>query len=165
MEIKIRDRADTILVQSALLELLPEIDKGKTFDVTIKQHREKRSKNANDYSWVLQSQIAKAVNKSLDEVHEQMVLDYGVTETYSIKKCAFESAKRVFDYFKVLGESQANGIDFIHVRVGIGTHLYDTKEMSDFINGVVQEAENLGIETKTPNEIAEMLSLWEQGKR
>lgn len=165
MEIEVKDRADTIKVQTALLNIIPLLDKGNTFDVTIKQHREKRSKNANDYSWVLQDKIAKATGKSLDEIHEQMVLDYGVTETYSIKKCAFESAKRVFDYFKILGESTANNNDFVHVRVGIGTHLYDTKEMSDFIHGVVQEAENLGIETRTPDEIAEMLSLWEMGKR
>ena len=165
MEIQVKDRADTIKVQSALLSIMPELDKGKTFDVTIKQHREKRSKNANDYSWLLQDKIAKATGKSIEDVHEQMVLDYGVTETYSIKKCAFDSAKRVFDYFKILGESTANNNDFVHVRVGIGTHLYDTKEMSDFIHGVVQEAQNLDIETRTPNEIAEMLSLWDQGKR
>lgn len=165
MELQIKDRADTLLVQNALIQIMPELDKGKVFDVEIKQHREKRSKNSNDYSWVLQDKIAKALNKSIEEVHEQMVLDYGVTETYSIKKCAFESAKRVFDYFKVLGESSVNDNEFVHVRVGIGTHLYNTKEMSDFLHGVVQEAENLGIETKTPNEIAEMLSLWESGQR
>lgn len=165
MELQIKDRTDTLLVQNALIQIMPELDKGKTFDVTIKQHREKRSKNSNDYSWVLQDKIAKALNKSIEEVHEQMVLDYGVTETYSIKKCAFGSAKRIFDYFKILGESCVNNNEFIHVRVGIGTHLYNTKEMSDFLHGVVQEAENLGIETKTPNEIAEMLSLWESGQR
>lgn len=165
MEFRLKDRTDTLLVQNALIQIIPELDSGKEFDVEIKRHREKRSKNSNDYAWLLQDKIAKATGKGLDEIHEQMVLDYGVTETYSIKKCAFESAKRVFDYFKVLGESSVNDNEFVHVRVGIGTHLYDTKEMSDFINGVVQEAQNLGIETKTPNEIAEMLSLWEQGKR
>lgn len=165
MEIEVKDRADTLKVQQILINIMPDLDEGKSYDVTIKRHREKRSKNSNDYSWFLQDKIAKATGKGLDEIHEQMVLDYGVTETYSIKKCAFDSAKRVFDYFKILGESSANNNEFVHVRVGIGTHLYDTKEMSDFIHGVVQEAKNLGIETKTPNEIAEMLSLWESGQR
>ena len=165
MKIEIKSRADIIKVQTALFDVMVDIENGKTYDCEIKQHREKRSKNANDYSWVLQDKIAKALNKGLDEVHEHMVLDYGVVETYSIKKEAFASAKRLFDYFKVIGESSVNGSEFVHVRAGVGTHLYDTKEMATFIDGIVQEAQQLGIETKTPNEIAELMSLWKQGER
>ena len=132
----------------------------KAYDITIKEHKEKRSKNANDYSWVLQDKIAKALNKGIDELHRELVLDYGVIETYSIKEQAFESAKRMFDYYKVLGESELNGTKFIHVRAGIGTHLYSTSEMSTFLEGVVSEAKNLGIETKTPAELEELKSLW-----
>ena len=132
----------------------------KAYDITIKEHKEKRSKNANDYSWVLQDKIAKALNMGIDELHKRMVLDYGVLETFSLKEQAFESAKRMFDYYKVLGESELNGTKFIHVRAGIGTHLYNTSEMANFIDGVVQEAQNLGIDTKTPAEIEELKSLW-----
>ena len=132
----------------------------KAYDITIKEHKEKRSKNANDYSWVLQDKIAKALKIGVDELHKRMVLDYGVIETFSINKVAFESAKRMFDYYKILGESEVGGKTFIHVRAGIGTHLYNTSEMATFIDGVVQEAQNLGIETKTPAEIQELKSLW-----
>lgn len=165
MKILITDRADIVKIQTALLDIANEVEAGKTFDCEIKQHREKRSKNANDYSWALQSQIAKAVNRSLDEIHEQMVLDYGVVETYSIKAEAFPSAKRLFDYFKVLGESEAKGNKFIHVMAGIGTHTYNSKEMATFIDGVVQEAQQLGIETKTPEELEELKNMWKQGER
>ena len=132
----------------------------KAYDITIKEHKEKRSKNANDYSWVLQDKIAKALNIGIDELHKRMVLDYGVLETFSLKEQAFESAKRMFDYYKVLGESELNGTKYIHIRAGIGTHLYSTSEMSTFLEGVVSEAKNLGIETKTPAELEELKSLW-----
>lgn len=132
----------------------------KAYDITIKEHKEKRSKNANDYSWVLQDKIAKALNMGIDELHKRMVLDYGVLETFSLKEQAFESAKRMFDYYKVLGESELNGTKYIHIRAGIGTHLYSTSEMSTFLEGVVSEAKNLGIETKTPAELEELKSLW-----
>ena len=165
MNFQVKSKADLLRIQTFLFDILKDIEQGKTYDVEIKPHREKRSKNANDYSWALQSQIAKAINRSLDEVHEQMVLDYGVVETYSIKAEAFQSAKRLFDYFKVLGESEAKGSKFIHVRAGIGTHLYDSKEMSTFIDGVVQEAQQLGINTKTPAELEELKSLWAKGER
>lgn len=133
---------------------------GKIYDLELKEHREKRSKNANDYSWVLQDKIAKALSMNIDELHSNMVLSYGVIETYTIRQDAFESAKRMFNYYKILGESEINGKKFIHVRAGIGTHLYNTSEMAKFIDGIVQEAQNLGIETKTPNELAELKSLW-----
>lgn len=140
---------------------LTPLIKDKSFDVEIKEHKEKRSLNANAYSWVLQDKIAKSLNRRIDDIHSEMVLQYGVIEVLSIQKFAFESAKRLFDYYQILGESNTNGKDFIHVKAGIGTHLYNTKEMATFIDGVVSEAQQLGIETKTPDEIAQLKSLWE----
>lgn len=165
MKFEIKSMADIISVQTALLNIIKEIENGKTFDCEIKQHRAKRSKNANDYSWVLQDKIAKLLNRSIDEIHQQLVLDYGVVETYSIKKEAVSSAVRLFDYYKILGTSQVNETEFVHIRAGIGTHYYNTKEMATFIDGVIQEAQQLGIETKTPQEIAELMNLWQQGER
>ena len=82
---------------------------GKIYDLELREHREKRSKNANDYSWVLQDKIAKALSMNIDELHSNMVLSYGVIETYTIRQDAFESAKRMFNYYKILGESKING--------------------------------------------------------
>jgi hypothetical protein len=42
-----------------------------------------------------------------------------------------------------------------------GSSSYNTKQMSRLINNIVQECQILGIETKTPDEIANMLNLWE----
>ena len=69
---------DTMKVQAQLLGLLPELEKGKKFDVTIQEHRNKRSLNANNYSWVLQDKIAQALNRKVDDIHTDMVLQYGV---------------------------------------------------------------------------------------
>jgi hypothetical protein len=153
---------DTMKVQAQLLGLLPELEKGKKFDVTIQEHRKKRSLNANNYSWHLQDKIAQVLNRKVDDVHTDMVLQYGVKEFYSIDERAFSSAVRIFDYYEIKGESILNGKKFIHIKGAIGTHLYDTKEMSRFIDGVVAEAQELGIETKTPDEIAQLKSLWEK---
>lgn len=160
MVIKLDNPADTLKVNKVLIELMQDLSSGIAYDCEIKRHREKRSLNANNYSWQLQTEIAKATNRSLTDIHNQMVLDYGVVEVYSILKPAFESAKRMFDYFEVLGEGVVNGKEFVHVKAGIGTHHYNTKEMSRFINGVVQEAENLGIPTITQKELERLKSMW-----
>lgn len=125
-----------------------------------KYEKKHRSLNANNYSWKLQDEIAKKLNTSIDEIHDKMVLEYGVLETLSVIKEALESLTRAFDYYKILGESELNGKKFVHLRVGIGTHNYNTEEMARFIDGVVSEAKELGIQTETPEQIAEMKSLW-----
>lgn len=160
--ISLRNPTDTVKVQAYLMEILPDLQNGKQYDCEIGLHREKRSKNANDYSWVLQNKIAKALNRRIDDIHKEMVLQYGVLETYSILKEASQSAVRMFDYYEILGESTVKGKTFVHVKAGLGTHTYNTAEMSKFIDGVVQEAKDLDIETKTPAEIAELKSLWEK---
>ena len=45
-------------------------------------------------------------------------------------------------------------------RIYRGSHTYDTKEMSLLIDGTVMEAKELGIETMTPAELAEMKARW-----
>lgn len=46
-----------------------------------------------------------------------------------------------------------------------GSSTYDTEQMSRLIDIVVQDCKALGIETKTPDEIANMLSLWEAAEK
>lgn len=46
-----------------------------------------------------------------------------------------------------------------------GTSEYDTKEMSVFIDGVVSEAKELGIQTETPEEIERLKALWQTNEK
>ena len=84
INIQIKKASDIIKVQEVLLALPEEIKQGKSFDITIENHREKRSLNANNYSWKLQSEIAKSLNKRLDDIHFEMIMQYGVVEVVSI---------------------------------------------------------------------------------
>lgn len=156
----IRNNKDLLEFQAQLFEVAQELTKGKQFDVEIKEHREKRSINSNNYSWALQDKIAKQLNTSIDAIHEQMVLRYGVLETISVKEIAWESVKREFEYCKEIGRSKLNGTTYVHARIGVGTHHYNTKEMSQFINGVVNEAKDLGIETLDEIQLKQMVDRW-----
>ena len=61
-----------------------------------------------------------------------------------------------------MGESVLNGKEYTHYKVYKGSSEFDTKEMSIFIDGIVEECKNVGIETMTPNEIAKMEALWKE---
>ena len=41
-----------------------------------------------------------------------------------------------------------------------GSSDYDTAEMSQFIDGIISECKDQGIQTMTPNEIEEMKQKW-----
>lgn len=160
IKVFIKKDSDIMQVQAVLLSLIKEIENNKTFDVEVKEHKEKRSINANNYSWALQSKIAKVLNKALDEVHFEQVMQYGVVEVVSIKSTAYDSAKRCFDYVKEIGRSKLNGVEFVHCKVGVGTHNYNTKEMATYIDGIVADAKELGIETLDEKQLKEMVERW-----
>lgn len=140
------------------LPLIFRLDKDIVYDVKIDKHREKRSLNANAYLWKLVTEIGNILNKSKEEVYLQMLIDYGQSEMVSI--LSEIEVKGYFKYYKLAGTSILNGKEFNHYKIYKGSSEYDTKEMSILLNGVVQEAKNLGIKTKDDIELERLLEEW-----
>lgn len=140
------------------LPLIFRLDKDIVYDVKIDKHREKRSLNANAYLWKLVTEIGNVLNKSKEEVYLQMLIDYGQSEMVSI--LSEIDVKGYFKYYKLAGTSILNGKEFNHYKIYKGSSEYDTKEMSILLNGVVQEAKNLGIKTKDDIELERLIKEW-----
>ncbi len=140
------------------LPLIFRLDKDIVYDVKIDKHREKRSLNANAYLWKLVTEIGNILNKSKEEVYLQMLIDYGQSEMVSI--LSEIEVKGYFKYYKLAGTSILNGKEFNHYKIYKGSSEYDTKEMSILLNGVVQEAKNLGIKTKDDIELERLIKEW-----
>lgn len=140
------------------LQLIFRLDKDTVYDVKIDKHREKRSLNANAYLWKLVTEIGNILNKSKEEVYLQMLIDYGQSEMVSI--LSEIEVKGYFKYYKLAGTSILNGKEFNHYKIYKGSSEYDTKEMSILLNGVVQEAKNLGIKTKDDIELERLVEEW-----
>jgi hypothetical protein len=142
---------------------LKDIDKLK---IKVDKFRNKRSLDANAYAWKLMSEIAEVLNTSKDEVYEKMLQRYGTNETDSDGNVVVFSIQSKIDISKMeihcayIGSGNVNGKEFNHYRLIKGTSEYDTKEMSKFIDGVVSECQELGIETLTPDELAKMKAMW-----
>lgn len=131
-------------------------------DVLIKKHRRLRSLDANAYAWVLISKIAQKMDPPLDkqEVYLLMLRRYGQGGQVSIQTSQFESVIREFDYHKVIGHSTANGREFTHADVLVGSSKYNTQEMATLIDGIIQEAQDLDIDTDTPEQIRQFKERW-----
>ncbi len=146
-----------------LIQYLYNQDKEKVFE--IKEHKVKRSLNANAYCWVLMNKIADAIKSTKEEVYREYIKNKGIFRLITMNKDATNTFIKVWQE-KGLGwicdtsESKYEGM--IDVVAYYGTSSYNTKQMANFIDYVVDEAKNLGIETLPPDEIERLKSLWWQ---
>ncbi len=127
-------------------------------DIEIKKHKNKRSLNANNYCWALINEIGNVLNMSKEEVYFQMLKRYGQGEVVSLLSKI--NVNGYFKHYEAIGNAVLNGKAFTHYKVYKGSSEFDTKEMSIFINGIVDEAKELGISTITPNELESLKNGW-----
>ena len=142
--------------QKQIITWLLEQDKEKQYE--IKEYKEKRSLNSNNYAWKLITEIANVMRLSKEEVYLEMLKAYGQSQMVSV--LAEIDVSKYFKYYSEAGESILNGKKFKHYKVYMGSSEMDTKQMSILIDGIVQEAKQLGIETLTPTEISRLKEEW-----
>jgi hypothetical protein len=137
----------------------------KTLSIEVKQYRAKRSLDANAYFFVLADKLAAKLGTSKEEVYRNAVRDIGgVSEIVCVKN---EAVERLCEGWSKNGiawqtETFPSKIDgCTNVILYYGSSTYTTDQMSRLIDHIVQDCKAVGIETMTPNAIAEMLSLWE----
>lgn len=130
------------------------------YDAELKKHFEKRSLNANAYAWQLITQIGNVLRASKEDVYLEMLKRYGQGGAVSVQERFSEGFKRSYKYHESLGKSELNGKMWEHFRFWIGSSEYNTQEMSILIDGIVDEAKSLDIETLTPQELERMKCEW-----
>lgn len=124
----------------------------------VREHREKRSLNANNYFYALVSKIASKLGASNAEIHNQMIQRYGQADE-DMKDVILRSDINIMKlegiHLLPTGHMKKldNGVLYHAYKVMRGSHTYNTEEMSKLIDGTVEEAKALGIETLTPAEL------------
>ena len=141
--------------KTEIQQFLYKLDKSTIYDLKIDKHRNKRSLDANNYAWHLINEIANALRMSKEEVYLRMLKDYGQREYVSM--LANVNPSRISKYYEEQGTFKHNNNTFKSYMFYIGTSQYDSREMSIFIDGLVQEARNLGIETLEDTEIENLI--------
>lgn len=135
-----------------IIQWLYNQDKDKVFE--IKEHKEKRSLSQNAYAWKLITELGNVLRKSKEEVYMQMLKDYG--QSTIILVAGEINVIGYLKYYEKVKELKKNNRTFIEYKVYKGSSEFDSKEMSIFIDGIIQECQNVGIETMTPDEVARL---------
>lgn len=130
-------------------------------DVEIKRHREKRSLDANAYCWVLVDKIAEKMHLDKVEVYREAIKDIGgVSQIVCVQDVAVEALRRGWEMHGIGWQTDTMPSKIkncTNVILYYGSSTYDTHQMSQLIDHIVQDAKALGIETLTPRELEAML--------
>lgn len=153
--IKAEKRGENILA-TILLSPAPELAEkllkllGRDIWVEIRQLIERRSSKANAYFWVLVGKIADKLNAAKTEIYIEQLRKYGQCIVITVKNGA--DVSKIIEYYDLLDEGETT-TDY---KSYIGSSKYDKEQMKVLINGTVEDCKDLGIDTLTPAEIAEL---------
>lgn len=154
----------TVNEKNSAMALYDELHEAEKLSIKICKHREKRSLDSNAYAWVLMDKLASHLNITKEEVYRNAIKNIGGnSEVICVQNQAVDKLRQGW---------QNNGIGWAtetmpsklegctNVILYYGSSTYDTAQMSRLIDNIIQDCKAVGIETKTPDEIANMLSLW-----
>lgn len=147
-----------------LTRFLESLDESKTWDIQIKQHREKRSLDANAYCWHLCEELAKVLGLTKEQVYRQHIKEVGVFDFLAIPEKALKKFQKAWEsrgigwVIEVLDDCKIDGCKKICCYYGSST--YDTKEMSRLIDNIVQDCKACEIETLHPAKLEVMKREW-----
>lgn len=140
----------------------------KDLTIEVRIRRQKRSQNANAYFHVLVGKIADRLQISKARAKNIMLGKYGQREITNEGPLiisiisSVDMAEREDIHTQPIGYGTAGGHDFVHYAIIKPSHLYDTQEMAHLIDGTVEDAKELGIETLSENEIRRMEAAWQR---
>ncbi len=139
---------------------------GQELDIEIKKHREKRSKDANAYFHVLVNKIAAERGGKDDDVKRQLVVEYGALDrdedgtVIGFKLPASVNVDKIYPYVRCFDTREENGKLFKCYLVYKHTSDMNSKEMARLIDGAIETAQELGIVTDTPEQLARYKEDW-----
>ena len=131
----------------------------------INARKKKRSLDANAYCWVLIDHIAAAIGVPKTTVYRQALKEVGgISDLICIKEEAYPRLKKGWES-KGLGwqciQSPSKFRGCVNATLIYGSSVFDTAQMSRFIDSLVQDAQALGIDTLSDRERSLLLEAWE----
>lgn len=150
--------------KSTLLNLYEELRASERLTIKIGKFKRKRSLDANAYAWVLISRLAERLNIPKTEVYRSAIKEIGGnSDTVCIQDKAVASLRDGWERNGIgwMTETMPSKLEgCTNVILYYGSSTYDSSQMSRLINIIVEECRQLGIETRSQEEIDSLLKNW-----
>ena len=139
--------------------------KDRLYDLEVKEHRKKRSLDANAYCWVLINKLADVMRIPPTEVYRQAIQDIsGNSEILPVRDDAVEQFKQAWSHNGIgwlvrdMGKSKLQG--YRNLMVYYGSSVYTGSQMNALIDHLIQDCKALDIETLTPDKLSLLMEEW-----
>ena len=138
-------------------QIVGSVKAGIMYVVDIKRHRKRRSLDQNDMYWGLLSKVAEAAKISKPRAHNLMLRRYGQLMTFDGEVARLvlpdtdetedKIAEMEHNHYKPTSEVRPgkNGKMYRTYLLLKGSHEMDTAEMKRLIDGVMDEAKQMGL--------------------
>ena len=137
--------------------------KDKDLAIEVKQHRERRSLDANACLWACLGDLATAMRTDSWSMYLYMLERYGKFTLIQCRPEAVPDLQRVWRETKVVGARyDADGEKLIDVLCFFGSSTYSTAEFSRLLDGVISEMKDIGLDTPPDEEMKAMLEEMER---
>ena len=157
----------SLFLDTKQLDIVEQLKSENKLNIELKKYRKKRSLDANAYCWVLCDKLAKELSKdgtpiTKENVYKDAICAIGTFEPMIVQEKAIDKFKRIWEEqgLGFIVQEVSRKDKCVKVNCYYGSSTYDTKEMSLIINLLVDMAKQIGIETKTKQEIDSMLESW-----
>lgn len=136
--------------------------KDKELEVTVKPYRAKRSLNANAYCWELIGKLAESMNLPARDIYRHAIKQVGIYRDIEVVEDAAKTLQYIWADRGIgwVSEKVDDTDKGVIIRLYYGSSCYNSKQMSRLIDFIVQDCNELGIETKTPKELALLIEDW-----
>ena len=130
-------------------ELL-KLDKDKLYK--LEEYKHPRNNEQNKKYWKLLYELARVLKANIEELHFKMLKDYSVRYQVCVP---YKTKLRGVAYFeKITTRKQNDNLYDIYI-IYTPSHELNTSEFAFLMNGLIQECEQQGIDTRSPDEIIE----------
>ena len=132
----------------------------------IRKAKKRRSLDSNAYAWVLIDKIASTLQIPKEEIYRNTIRKIGgVSDIVCVKNEAVASLRRSWTRNGIGWQvetmpSKIQGCT--NVILYHGSSSYDQKQMSAFLEKLIEDARSLGIETMPPDKLASLLREWDE---
>ena len=155
--LEMNERTDT-------LQMVDSLHGADVLSIKIGKKTKKRSLDANAYCWVMISKLAEKLNISKTEIYRSAIKEIGGnSDTVCVQDKAVKSLCEGWERNGIgwQTETMPSKIEgCTNVILYYGSSTYDSASMSRLTNLILQECRQVGIETKSAEEIESLLGQW-----
>ena len=158
----------SLLLNTKALDIVEELKNENKLNIELKKYRKHRSLDANSYFWKLLTELCELAEIDTVEEYKRRVKELGIFRQFKIEKDNIKTFEKMWTsqgtawFCEVADTTYIENIEFKIINAYYGSSSYNSKQMSRLIDGVVQDCEIYGIETKPKEEIESLLKEWDK---